>query len=65
MRIVSLHPGVTEQEVREKTGFELAVVDNLGTTPAPTQAQLDVIAELDPLNARSKQLKDNPSGDRR
>lgn len=65
MRIVSLHPGVTEQEVRDNTGFELAVVDNLGVTPAPTVEQLVIIAELDPLNARAKQLKDNPPGDRR
>jgi glutaconate CoA-transferase subunit B len=65
MRIVSLHPGVTEQEVRDNTGFELAVADNLGVTPAPTVEQLAIIAELDPLNARAKQLKDNPPGDRR
>jgi glutaconate CoA-transferase subunit B len=65
MRIVSLHPDVTEQEVRDNTGFELAVVDNLGVTPAPTVEQLAIIAELDPLNARAKQLKDNPPGERR
>ncbi len=65
MRIVSLHPGVTEQEVRDNTGFELAVIDNLGVTPAPSDEQLAIIAELDPLDARAKQLKDNPPGDRR
>jgi glutaconate CoA-transferase subunit B len=31
-------------------------------TPAPSAEQLALITELDPLNVRSKQLKDNPPG---
>jgi glutaconate CoA-transferase subunit B len=60
--VISLHPGVTLAEVKENTGFELAVSDALGETEAPTDEQLQIISELDPLNVRAKQLKDNPPG---
>ena len=62
MRVVSLHPGVPLSEVLENTGFEVAVATNMTETPAPSAEQLALIAELDPLNVRSKQLKDNPPG---
>ena len=62
MRVISLHPGVPLSEVQENTGFELAVSDDLGETEALTDEQLQIISELDPLNFRAKQLKDNPPG---
>lgn len=62
MRVVSLHPGVPLYEVLDNTGFEVAVAPNVAETPAPSAEQLVLIAELDPLNLRSKQLKDNPPG---
>jgi len=61
-RVISLHPGVTLEEVFDNTGFDLSVAENLATTAAPTAKQLDIIAALDPLNARAKQLPDNPPG---
>ncbi len=64
MRVVSLHPGVSLDEVLDNTGFELAVAEDLGVTPAPTEEQLAVIAELDPKDLRSRQLKGNPPGTR-
>ncbi len=64
IRIVSLHPGITVEQVLENTGFPLVVPDNVPVTPAPTPEQLEVIAQIDPHNLRSKQLKDNPPGDR-
>jgi glutaconate CoA-transferase, subunit B len=33
-------------------------------TTAPTRAQLDIIAALDPHNQRAQQIKDNPPGNR-
>nr|WP_306287369.1 hypothetical protein [Pseudoalteromonas sp. WY3] len=62
LRLVSVHPGVSVQEVIEKTGFEIHVEANTPTTPAPTAEQLALIAKLDPHNIRAKQLKDNPPG---
>jgi len=58
MRIVSVHPGVSVDEVREQTGFELAVADDCGETPAPTAEQLEIIATaLDPHGMRLAAVK--------
>jgi glutaconate CoA-transferase subunit B len=66
IRIVSLHPGVTFDEVQENTGFALARVEgDIPVTPAPTAEQLAVIAELDPNNVRATVFKDNPAGERK
>lgn len=65
LRLVSLHPGVTVREVLDNTGFEVHVPAEVPVTAAPTAEQLAIIQQLDPLNARAKQLKGNPPGDRR
>ncbi|MEM1153781.1 MAG: ketoacid CoA transferase [Pseudomonadota bacterium] len=62
MRLVSLHPGISEQLVRDATGFELDVPDQVPTTAAPTSEQLSIIRALDPHNLRALQIKDNPPG---
>jgi glutaconate CoA-transferase subunit B len=56
-RVISLHPGVTLEQVRENTGYPLAVIDNLGETPVPTAEQLALIAKFDPNNLRASALK--------
>jgi glutaconate CoA-transferase subunit B len=54
MRVRSLHPGVTLDQVREQTGFELSVAEDLGETPIPTAEQLRLIREvLDPHDQRA------------
>jgi glutaconate CoA-transferase, subunit B len=66
VRIISLHPGVSFEEVLDNTGFELARMDgDIPATPAPTAEQLEIIAKLDPNNVRATVFKDNPAGDRR
>jgi glutaconate CoA-transferase subunit B len=62
IRVTSLHPGVTFDEVQAATGFPLLRVDNLGDTPGPTEEQLAIIRHLDPHNIRASILKDNPPG---
>ncbi|NKI17707.1 ketoacid CoA transferase [Spongiibacter sp. KMU-166] len=62
MQIVSLHPGVTVEEVQANTGFPVHVPDTIVETAPPTEAQLEIIRRIDPHNLRSKQLKDNPPG---
>lgn len=62
MRVVSLHPGVSIDEVVDNTGFELHIPESIPETTAPTEQQLAIIAQLDPHNLRAKQLKDNPPG---
>ena len=61
-RLVSLHPGVTVEQVRDNTGFELEVPAQLPVTAAPTAEQLAIIAALDPHNQRAYQIKGNPPG---
>lgn len=60
-RVVSLHPGVSFDQVQAATGFPLLKVDNLGTTPLPTDEQLAIIRKLDPHNLRGSVIKNNPS----
>ena len=60
IRVRSLHPGVSFEQVQAATGFPLARPDNLGDTPLPTDAQLAIITRLDPHNLRAAQLKNNP-----
>ncbi len=62
IRVRSLHPGVTFEEVQENTGFELLKAPGMGETAHPTAEQLAIIAQLDPHNLRARQLKDNPPG---
>ena len=59
-RIVSLHPGVTFEQVQAATGFPLLKADRLGTTPLPTAEQLAIIRRLDPHDLRGAVLKGNP-----
>jgi len=54
MRVIKLHPGVTIEQVREQTGFELAVAKDVAETLAPTAEQLRLIRDvLDPNNLRA------------
>jgi glutaconate CoA-transferase subunit B len=49
MQVESLHPGVSLDEVRSRTGFELLVKEPLGTTAAPAPEQLRTLREeVDP-----------------
>lgn len=49
MRLLSLHPGKTLEQVKAATGFELLVGDGLTETPPPTDGQLLVLrTQVDP-----------------
>ncbi|MET9700538.1 CoA-transferase [Streptomyces sp. NPDC006529] len=57
MRIASLHPGVTLEEVRAATGFDLAGTDSFPYTREPTAAELRLIREeLDPRATRLREV---------
>src|SRR5574340_50772 len=50
MRVESLHPAVTAEEVKANTGFEMLFADQVGETPQPTDEELRVLREeVDPL----------------
>lgn len=63
VRVVSLHPGVTFQDVQAATGFPLEKGD-LVETPLPDADALAIIAQLDPHNIRASVIKDNPPAQR-
>ena len=47
--IVSVHPGVTVEQVRENTGFHLIAANSIPTTPLPTREELCLLREeIDP-----------------
>ena len=49
MEVASLHPGVTTDQVRENTSWDIKVAEEVGETPPPTQEELRLIREeLDP-----------------
>jgi glutaconate CoA-transferase, subunit B len=49
MRLESLHPGATIDEVRDSIGWDISVADDLATTPAPSATELRIVRdELDP-----------------
>jgi glutaconate CoA-transferase subunit B len=56
LRIRSLHPGVTAQQVQEATGFPLHAPARIPETAAPTGLQLALIERLDPQRMRDTVL---------
>lgn len=58
MRLASLHPGVTVEQVREATGFRLSVPDEVPRTREPTPQELGLIREvIDPGGARDREVR--------
>jgi acyl CoA:acetate/3-ketoacid CoA transferase beta subunit len=52
MRLRSVHPGVSVDEVVEATGFELAIADDVGESRLPTPEELELLREvIDPDGA--------------
>jgi len=59
MRLVSVHPGRTTDEVVAATGFELAVAERVGESRFPSPEELRLIREvIDPDNLRRAELPD-------
>lgn len=57
MRLVSVHPGVSVDDVRAATGFELAVAGELAETRVPSVEELRLIREvLDPEGLRDREV---------
>ncbi len=52
MRINSIHPGVTVDEIVEATSFELTVPDDIPETRVPTAEELELMDVIDPKGLR-------------
>ena len=62
-RLISIHPGVTLDDIRTRTGGEFLIADPLPRTQTPSQNELRLIREeVDPFGIR--QLEFVPSRDR-
>jgi glutaconate CoA-transferase subunit B len=48
MRLEAVHSGVTVEQVRGSTPFDLPVADHVETTTPPTDRELAILRELDP-----------------
>jgi acyl CoA:acetate/3-ketoacid CoA transferase beta subunit len=57
MRLRSVHPGVTVDEIRAATGFELVVDDDVAPTPGPDPEALAILRTvLDNGNRRDREI---------
>ena len=57
VRLLSVHPGVTVDQIREATGFELDLPADVPVTREPTLEELTLIREvLDPKGLRFKEV---------
>lgn len=57
MRLVSLHPGVSVDEVRAASGFAIEVPEDVTMTREPTEEELRLIREvLDPRGLRDREV---------
>jgi acyl CoA:acetate/3-ketoacid CoA transferase beta subunit len=45
LKLISLHPGVTLDEVKESSGFEIIIPDKIETSPEPTDEDLRILRE--------------------
>ncbi|MEW1611873.1 MULTISPECIES: CoA-transferase [unclassified Streptomyces] len=58
MRLVSVHPGVTVDQVRAATGFPLTAPADVPYTRDPTPAELALIREvIDPAGTRDREVR--------
>ena len=48
MRLQALHPGVTVEQVREHTGFEMLMPKEVGVTTPPAPDELQMLRAIDP-----------------
>ncbi|HZZ97690.1 MAG TPA: CoA-transferase [Jatrophihabitantaceae bacterium] len=53
LTLAAVHPGVTVEQVRENTRWDLATVDDIATTDEPTGEELQVLHALQKTLARS------------
>jgi acyl CoA:acetate/3-ketoacid CoA transferase beta subunit len=57
MRLVSFHPGVSLSQIQARTGFELAIAEDLHETALPTDEEIRLLREeIDPLGIRQLEM---------
>ncbi|MEE9506665.1 MAG: CoA-transferase, partial [Thermoplasmata archaeon] len=56
MQLKSVHPGVSVDDVVQNTGFELRTPDDVPQTGLPTEEELELMREIDPLGVARNSL---------
>ncbi|MGP3957137.1 CoA-transferase subunit beta [Nonomuraea sp. 3N208] len=56
MRLASVHPGVTVDDVVAATGFDLVIDEDVPVTRAPDPEELLVLDRLDPSRSRDREV---------
>jgi acyl CoA:acetate/3-ketoacid CoA transferase beta subunit len=56
MRLHSVHPGVTVDEIAEATAFDLTIPDDVPTTRVPTSDELELMDVIDPKGLRHAEV---------
>jgi len=59
MRLRSVHPGVTVDEVIAATGCDVVIPDDVPTTREPTEAELALLGQLDPKGLRLREVPES------
>ncbi len=54
-QLTQTHPWVTTDQIVDATGFQLNT-DKVGVSPAPSEQELSVLAEIDPNRLRNREL---------
>jgi glutaconate CoA-transferase subunit B len=54
MRLKSLHPGVTVQDVLDNTGFEPVIPAKIQETAPPSEEEIHIVRTVDPLETRKR-----------
>ena len=49
MKLVSIHPGVTIDQIKENSGFEIVIPDHVQTTMLPSKKELEILKKIDPV----------------
>jgi glutaconate CoA-transferase subunit B len=49
MTLLSLHPGVTVEQIKENSGFEILIPDQVSITTPPSQKELKILKKIDPV----------------
>jgi hypothetical protein len=58
MRLASVHPGASVDEVVRNTGFELVIPDRVPETRAPSAEELRLLREvIDPAGAGNAEVR--------
>ena len=48
MTLLSIHPGVTIEDIKNNSGFNITIPENVQTTTPPTKKELSILKQIDP-----------------